>query len=62
RVRAGADAPSELAVAVAEAERGAGDVAPRRGEPDLTPGEAESVLARTLDALGQAHHRPFSRG
>ncbi len=62
RVRAGADEPSELAAAVAEAERGAGDVAPQRGKPDLSPGEAESVLARALDALGQAHHRPFSRG
>jgi len=61
RLRAGADAPSELAVAVAEAERGAADVAPRRREPELAPGEAETVLVRALDALGQAHHRPFSR-
>jgi len=62
RVRAGADEPSELARAVADAERGAGEVAPRRGEAGLTAGEAEAVLARALDALGQAHHRPFSRG
>lgn len=61
RLRAGGDEPSELAQAVAEAERGAADVAPRRSEPELAPGEAETVLARALDALGQAHHRPFSR-
>jgi len=61
RTRAGGDEPSELARAVAEAERGAADVAPRRNPPGLAPGEAETVLVRALDALGQAHHRPFSR-
>jgi hypothetical protein len=33
-------------------------------EPDgsLRPDEAQAALDQTLDALGSAHHRPFSRG
>ena len=29
--------------------------------PLMPPDEAEAVLVKTLDALGMARHRPFSR-
>jgi hypothetical protein len=54
-VRAGADEPSELAVAHA---RLTAPAAP----PAISADEAQAVLERALDTLGQAHHRPFSRG
>jgi outer membrane biosynthesis protein TonB len=31
-------------------------------EPDRQPDPWEAVLTQALDSLGQAHHRPFSRG
>ena len=31
-------------------------------EPEQTPDPWEAVLTQALDSLGQAHHRPFSRG
>jgi hypothetical protein len=30
--------------------------------PTEAPGQAAEILAAALDSLGQAHHRPFSRG
>jgi hypothetical protein len=31
-------------------------------EPEPTPDPLEGILTQALDSLGQAHHRPFSRG
>jgi hypothetical protein len=53
-VRAGAGEPSELAVAHAKL------TAPP-APPAISEAEAEAVLEKALDTLGQAHHRPFSR-
>jgi hypothetical protein len=59
------------AVATAEAERvatgeaapvTAGEAEPPAGDPPLDHERARLVLDEALDALGAAHHRPFSRG
>ncbi|MCP9490258.1 MAG: hypothetical protein MSC31_10335 [Solirubrobacteraceae bacterium MAG38_C4-C5] len=54
-VRAGADEPSELAIAHARLTTPA-------APPAISEDEAQALLERALDTLGQAHHRPFSRG
>lgn len=54
-VRAGADEPSELAVAHAK-------LTTPPAPPAISEAEAEAVLEKALDTLGHAHHRPFSRG
>jgi len=54
-VRAGADEPSELAL---EHARLTTPAAP----PAIGDDEARALLERALDTLGQAHHRPFTRG
>ncbi|MGH2845723.1 MAG: hypothetical protein ACRDL0_06835 [Thermoleophilaceae bacterium] len=36
--------------------------APELGEAGLDPEGAQAILDEALDALGAAHHRPFSRG
>lgn len=35
---------------------------PAAEEPEQAPDPLEAVLTQALDSLGQAHHRPFSRG
>ena len=54
-VRAGADEPSELAIAHAR-------LTTPPAPPAISEDEAQALLERALDTLGQAHHRPFSRG
>lgn len=54
-VRAGAGEPSELAIAHARLTTPA-------GPPAISDEEAQALLEKALDTLGQAHHRPFSRG
>jgi hypothetical protein len=56
--------PVEIAPPEPEDPAPAKPTAPAAEEDPLTaidPGHAESVLNETLDALGAAHHRPFSR-
>lgn len=55
KVRAGADQPSELAIAHARLTTPA-------APPAISEEEAQALLEKALDTLGQAHHRPFSRG
>jgi hypothetical protein len=54
-VRAGADEPSELAIAHTQL------TAPP-ALPAISEDEAQALLEKALDTLGKAHHRPFSRG
>jgi hypothetical protein len=54
-VRAGADEPSELAIAHTRL------TAPP-ALPAISEDEAQALLEKALDTLGKAHHRPFSRG
>jgi hypothetical protein len=35
---------------------------PLPGDPAVGPERVQEILESTLEALGQAHHRPFSRG
>lgn len=53
-VRAGADQPSELAIAHARLTTPA-------APPAISVEEAQALLEKALDSLGQARHRPFSR-
>ncbi|HEV2819621.1 MAG TPA: hypothetical protein VGW11_03855 [Solirubrobacteraceae bacterium] len=53
-VRAGADQPSELAIAHTALTTPA-------APPVISDDEAQALLEKALDTLGQAHHRPFSR-
>ena len=54
---------AEAEPAVAEAEPAVADVeADPEGDAPLRPERAREILDGALDALGAAHHRPFSRG
>jgi hypothetical protein len=52
---------TEAEPVVAEAEAVVAD-AESSGAGPLDPERARSILDEALDALGSAHHRPFSRG
>jgi hypothetical protein len=57
--------PEPEAVATVEPQPAVAEPEPEPVEPEPTDPEAErvrAILDGTLDALGQAHHRPFSRG
>ena len=62
------EAPAEDPVVVEEPPMAAGGAAEGEMEPEgevqeqLDPERAQAILDGALDALGSAHHRPFSRG
>jgi len=68
--RAGGAAEDDSATPLAESPRAATGPARSSAEPDPEPQQTteaqpnplEQVLTQALDSLGQAHHRPFSRG
>lgn len=64
--RAGGMAEDDSATPLAEAPRAMTGPARQADEPEPEPEPApdslEATLTQALDSLGQAHHRPFSRG